>query len=316
MPVTPSGVPDLTLAQILARARKAKVERRPRDLDAVAALAVREARRRFGRRKGIVSIHWGSRRARGQRTAAACVVITVRRKQPKHALHDSRVLPTFIDIKTSGRTRRVRVDVQAVGWVGRLHDTRVDVGASAEVVLDASAGQPNGALGAVVSGPSGSRVVLSGHVARQAGRTVFGCPVGASRVNVGRVQKVIRTPRVDVAWTELTATDLAKLRFTTAGVRDPGPGDVNRPAWVLVARDFRGLGATIDGFDESAPFDDGQAVVSMTGLVSLNKAITNPGDSGAPVVDEQARLIGFVVGVFGSKSYLIPARRAIDALED
>ncbi|MGH2626318.1 MAG: hypothetical protein ACRDHY_06665, partial [Anaerolineales bacterium] len=57
-------------------------------------------------------------------------------------------------------------------------------------------------------------------------------------------------------------------------------------------------------------FTDGR---HMEGLFAT-PSLTGPGDSGSPALDRAGSILGFVAGASATKTYLVPARRAIDAL--
>ena len=89
----------------------------------------------------------------------------------------------------------------------------------------------------------------------------------------------------------------AILIIGTSTARDPTTVDLRTEARVLVARDFRGVISFIDDIDVAAPIEFSDGVVQMRGLTALSpRVITDFGDSGAPVVDHNGDLIGFVVG--------------------
>jgi hypothetical protein len=68
----------------------------------------------------------------------------------------------------------------------------------------------------------------------------------------------------------------------------------------------------IDALDVPADFGAGG---KMHSLIRLAGKVTSHGDSGAAVLDEAGRLIGFVVGASNAKTMVISARRVFDALE-
>ncbi|MCB9712804.1 MAG: hypothetical protein H6712_03050 [Myxococcales bacterium] len=67
--------------------------------------------------------------------------------------------------------------------------------------------------------------------------------------------------------------------------------------------------ALIHGVDVRVRFSDG---TSMRGLIELEHDLAIGGDSGAPVADVNGRLVGFVVGSNGSRTYLLPTKRGLN----
>ena len=79
--------------------------------------------------------------------------------------------------------------------------------------------------------------------------------------------------------------------------------------------------AAVDATDAPADFgSDG----SMDGLTRLDRRVTDPGDSGSPVVDREGNILGFVVGgaiveddgdgTARSHTFVLTSRRALDVL--
>ncbi len=288
-----------------ARARQNTLARR----------AVAAATKRFTG-AGIVSIHWGARYRRGRRTSQPCVVVFVTAKRPATQLNASRLLPPSIAVRFRNKTRHIPIDVQAVGGAGTRHVSRLEAGLDARVNLDTPSSAPNGTLSALLTSLDRRRAVLSGHVAQTTGRSVWGTGPDGQPISLGRVDKVINDSTMDVAWTSDPAPESDALGFAIATARDPEESDVNTEVLVLVPWDFRGIPAFIVGVNAQAVFVSGGADVTMTGLTALTGGITNPGDSGAPVVDSNRELIGFVLGIQGGRTFIVPARRAFDALEN
>lgn len=284
--------------------------------DPVAEAAVRAMRRRYGRFAGVTSIHWGVRRKRNRVCAENAVVVHCTTKWPLKSLPRRRRLPTSIRVQVNGRRYRVPVDVKAVSPVATAQAISVAApAASRSVWMNQATGNPTGALGAVVRDGQGlPRAVLSGHVALTAGRPLFVGSTAANAVAAGTVDRVIRDRDSDIAWTKPLTQAGSIPTLPPVGVRDPLNADVRTQVSVIVSRDFRGVTAFVEGVGVSKDviFADG-SVVNMTGLMALSR-VTEGGDSGAPVLDFNRQLIGFVVA--GSDyTFVIPARRALNDLE-
>lgn len=284
--------------------------------DAVADAAVRAMRRRYGRFAGVTSIHWGVRRKRNRVCAENGVVVHCTTKWPLKSLPRRRRLPSTIQVQVDGRQYKVPVDVRAVAPVALAQSiSAVAPAASRSVWMNQATGNPTGSLGAVVRDGQGlTRAVLSGHVAVSKGQPLFVGSTVSNAAPIGTVDRVVRDRDSDIAWTTPLASSARIPTLPPAGVRDLAKADVRVQVTVIVSRDFRGVTAFVEGVDVSKDvrFADG-SVVNMTGLVALSR-VTEGGDSGAPVIDFNGRLVGFVVA--GSDfTFVIPAGRALNDLE-
>src|SRR5262245_42353864 len=87
--------------------------------EAVAQAAVKAVRTRVGKRRAVISVHWGVRRMRGRPCADNCVVVHCAAKTASSGLRKRQHFPKRIRVRVKGRAYVVPVDVQAVGWHGR-----------------------------------------------------------------------------------------------------------------------------------------------------------------------------------------------------
>lgn len=287
---------------------------RPKTPSLLSEIAVRLARQRWSRRKSVISVHWGAVYRHGGRTKAAGIVVFVERKVEPKRLSSRQAFPRWLVLRRAGRLHRVRVDVQGTGRYGTLHATLARPGTNAAVELGSVLAPLDGTLSAAVPAPANKmRVVLSGHVAGAAGRPVTAIDSDGAVIALGPVEQVVRNGRVDVAWTEPVA--LAAANRVTAlprPVRDFVNTDVHASVRLITRANDRGLLATVDDVNATGTFRDGTNVITLRGMTTVVPARTNPGDSGAPAIAEDGSLAGFVLGVFAGKTYLLPARRAID----
>jgi hypothetical protein len=279
--------------------------------DRVADAAIRSIRKRFGRQRNITSIHWGVRRQCGRPCAENCVVVHCVAKKPRATLGKGRRLPRLVRVRVNGHRYAIPVDVQAVGALARPQSIgAVRAAAGRPVWRDRMVGPPHGTLGALVQDGQGQvRAVLSGHVAGHEGRTVL---VGSGGVTIaGQVAKVVQDGDSDIAWTTPLPNPSHILTRPPALARDPTRADLRTAVTVLVTTDFRGKPTFIEGVGVSANFSGG----GMAGLTALSPQVTVSGDSGSPVLDANGDLIGFVVGVIGNQTLIVPARSALNDLE-
>jgi hypothetical protein len=306
-----------TLPQRTAGRRRVQVWRVRDYPEAIAAAAVKAVRQKVGKRRTVISVHWGIRRERGRPCAENCVVIHCAYKAPTSALRKRQRFPSSVRVKVRGRTHIVPVDVQGVGWSGLPQAiASAQPAANRRVWMDAVAGEPVGTLGALVRDSTGAtRAVLSGHVALKKGRGVFVETTPNQGVAIGKVDAVVRDADSDVAWTTAIANASDVLTRAPASIRNPTNADLRTAVTVLVSTDFRGRTSFLDDLGVQAPISFSDGVIEMRGLAALSPQVTVPGDSGAPVLDHNGTLIGLVVGAIGNKTLIVPARSACNDLE-
>lgn len=173
-----------------------------------------------------------------------------------------------------------------------------------------------GVLSAFVDAPDGSGVVaiLSGHVAHDQGAAVQAQQVAGSPVDLGTVTKLLLDGTNDIASAGPVSSSVGGLVLDPSPLRDPDESDVTFSAFIYTARQEAPIETVIQGIGASQTFGDGSHPGDrMSGLVATILR-TGLGDSGSPVFDGRQSLIGFVVGGDSSYTYLLPARRAINAL--
>jgi hypothetical protein len=281
----------------------------------VAERAVARVRRHLRLGRSIRSIHWGVRQVRGRRTGEPCVVIHVVGKRTRRTLRGSRATaPRTVTVSHAGRRFVVPVDVQRVGSSATLH---LDVASPGDHVDVRADGMPVGSLGGVVTGSNGDQfAVTAGHVADVIGPRVAQCRDIEGRLfNIGTVRCNALSHGTDVA-------ALGPIQgFPTGAVqppvfaRDADDIDVNHRIVLLLPESITPVETHIDGVRVNATFGTASGALSLDGLTSADR-VTRGGDSGAAALDMQGNLIGFVVGGDGTHTYLLPARRALNALQD
>lgn len=279
-----------------------------------APAAIRSVRRLLARLQiPALSVHWGWLRRRGALDARrAGVIVILPAKLPRPALPRQARIPRHARFRFRGRACVVRIDVQGAGGPGRLHETEgLEPGAQASVRV----GSREGTLGGVLQGaPEASRrAVLSGHVALVTGGSVTASSPGVGPVELGSVLKVLPLSSGDLALVGPVQEAAHLLCLSTRAIRDPGPTDLSATVHVLVASEPGGIAARVTDVGCEATFRTLAGNVRVEGLLGLEQ-VTQPGDSGAPVVDWRGDVIGFVVGVFARRTMVMPARRALDAL--
>jgi hypothetical protein len=271
--------------------------------------ALRAAREVHGDKAGVVSIHWGLVRCSGRSTDEHGVVVTVERKRKD--LPDEQKIDRSLQFRHRGRAARVRVDVHAGSERG-TPQAGVRPGNHAGVEIGGS----HGALGAVLERDDGLHAVVSGHVARRKGLTATAQTSGGEAIPLGQVEEVMIGMPADVATSgPVQADDAERVALGPVDLYDVDAGDLNTAIWIQTARDSTPRKAFITDVGASAPFAYETGTLTVEGLIATSHAVTEPGDSGAPAVDVNGRLVGFVVGIFDGRTYLVPARRALENLE-
>jgi hypothetical protein len=315
-----SGPRELTA--LLIRARK-RARRRPTiwrikqvPADVIHA-AVEAVKKRLGRSRNVKSVHWGVQRRCGRRTAETAVVVHVARKFSLSALRARRqkIAPSSVTIRRKGRRYKVNVDVQAVKDLANLQASTFlrpgDHGAIRQ------SGEPIGALGAIVSGPNGLFAITAGHVAGLFGPNMAAdCQDDEAGVfPLGRVRGNRFNDGIDIGAIGPVAAvpPAAVLDLTFA--RNPSEQDTNRRVQLMVPGISTPMESHIDDVNVTRGFSTPIGPITMAGLTAIRLA-TVKGDSGAPALDDNGVLIGFVVGADNQHTYLLPARRALDAIDD
>jgi hypothetical protein len=271
----------------------------------VAQAALRLARRRFGKQPGVASVHWGMVRQRGIYTGQVGIVVFVERKLPSEYLGAGSELPGSLEVGAGGRRHHIRIDVQAPGRFAIRHEQAAPGNRATVEAFE------NGTLSAIIAAPDGTfRALLSAHVAGSKGTAVSATALDGTSFQLGNVDNLKRDAIDDLAVTEeISAQAAAALSFPIADLRDPDSSDAGFALWIYTSRNTQET--TISDVEiPSVTFQDGSV---MEGLFA-SPNVTTEGDSGSPALDGRGNLVGFVVGGSATKTYLVPARRAVDAL--
>jgi hypothetical protein len=310
------------LTELLKRAARRKwrrptVWRVKKVPSAVIDAAVRSVKKRLGRSKNVKSVHWGVRRRRGRRTAETAVVVHVERKLALAALRARRLntAPSSVTIRHLGTRFKVDVDVQAVKELANLQAAAfMRPGDHGSIQRN---GHHVGALGAIVSGPNGQFAITAGHVAGVFGPSqIANCKDDEAGVfAIGTLRRNRFHDGIDIGAIGPVATvpPAAVLDLTFA--RNPTNQDTNRRVQLMVPGISTPMESHVDDVNVRRGFNTPLGPITMAGLTAI-RLVTVKGDSGAPALDENGVLVGFVVGADNQHTYLLPARRALDALDD
>lgn len=276
---------------------------------AVIAKALQTANKRF-RSRGVLAAAWGTAVRSGVNTGTACIVLSVRDKVRLDRLPRPLRLPKTLTIRHRGRSVALPVDVQRVP-LGRKEAAQVHPGDLAMAIV----GAKKGTIGAIAKRAAGTSAIISGHLAIL-GAAVTGRLGSGDEVRLGTVERVRNDDRIDGARVDgVDPADVPFLSDSARPIRDLTDGDLNIQLTVHRAQGDGDSHAFIDGLDMLAEFGNDDGTTSpMYGLIKLSKKVSRSGDSGAPVIDSASRLVGFVIGSADGHTYVIPARKVLDAM--
>jgi hypothetical protein len=295
-----------------------------------------EAQQGWWQDENVVGVCVAKRR-RGGKLGALCVQVLVRRKVALHKLKASRRIPA--ELTSPAFARPLRTDVRPVGDV-RL-ESLVSVERPAHPGFDiGNMLGGSGTLGCVVVDGQGRRLGLScAHVLAPDGTDDLGSPSGS----VALCPSLPNAQALDV----VAQAPIGKLVNVLVPCFDPGDAATNLDAAVFLPDDPKALSAAIADIGVSPKgISDGVTVglkVHKVGAVSAEthgvvqsvgltikipygddmatfveqigiSSFTQPGDSGALVLDEQNRAIGMHLGSAEGMSICTPIRRVLDAL--
>jgi hypothetical protein len=216
------------------------------------------------------------------------------RIQPVSLLHD-------------GVRHTLRVDVKQIERAEKQADIRPG---NRAVVSSTSV---RGTLGAIAMRATGPVALISGHVARTSvGGKIRAREAGGAEIDLGAVMKLRDDATMDAATVgPVPLGQVGSLTLDPAEIRDPGSIFRGIAVSVLVAGHSGAQDAFVDDINAPAMFSDGNA---MTGLIALAPRVTDPGDSGAAVVDGQGQLLGFVVGASATRTFVLAATEVLDEM--
>lgn len=245
------------------------------------------------------------RRADAWIPGEACIAIRVVEKIGAERLHPARALPAFIEVSHGGRAWRVPTDVRTAhgARAGRCYGhvaMPINLQGASEVI---------GAVSACVITTSQPKLLISGHVARAAGRQMI----------ANGVSFVTEEPRIDrrldhcLAHAKFDLSDASLpngIRFT--GIRDRDTVRKGDTLFIAHARD-RGIHeVVVRDIEADALFAYPSGVSRVHGLIGVDSVCTQ-GDSGCPLFDARFRLVGTLLGGLG-EDYFLPADYAFKRL--
>ena len=272
--------------------------------------ALAQAKRSL-RRRGVVGVLWGVAHRKGLAHGEPAVVVLVAEKRARDRLRKSQLLPSQIRVRLGHRTFSVPVDVQRMSHGQKEKgDARPGRGALVELA------DSYGTVSAVIDRTAGPGVVVSGHVATRVGVAAQARLANGQEIAIGRVALRRDDQNVDAARIDgVSPGDMPFLASEGAELRDLSVDDLNIRLTVRRAQGDGDAFGYVAAVGERASFRDDDGIEHpMNGLIRLHAKVTRTGDSGAPVVDFRNALVGFVIGSANGHTYLIPARRALDAM--
>lgn len=270
--------------------------------------AARRQALRWLRREHVVAVGIGRRWRAGKPCGEACVVVKVDWKLEPEILRARhlRLFPRWIEVVVDGKRGRVRVDVQDTG--GEL------LGKHQGLVGRGVALGPKviGSVSAVVQSDGELAVLVSGHVAKVAGRELT---IGEAR---GVTGEPVRTRRLDHCLVEvpgLVASDAALLGgIPLNGVRSVRTLSLGEVLYFHRAATGERVPVAVEDLEEDALFATEHGKVRMQGLL-VTEGATRDGDSGAMLHDARFAAVGTLVGSLGGRSFFISCEYALAALD-
>jgi hypothetical protein len=225
-----------------------------------------------------------------------------------------KVIPRHLVVRRHGKKFRIGVDVQVVKGLADLQVSFVQPGDHGAIRRN---GVPVGALGAVAAGPSGLFAITAGHVAGLIGpgATADCLDDEAGAFPIGSVRRNRFNQGIDIAAIgPITSLPSAAVLSSTFP-RDPTSADTHHRVRLMLPGLPTPIDAHINDVNMQRGFNTPIGPIVMRGLTGIGK-VTVPGHSGAPALDDRGVLIGFVIGADETHTFLLPARRAVDAIQD
>ncbi|RKH59220.1 hypothetical protein [Corallococcus aberystwythensis] len=260
------------------------------------------ARRKFLRRKEVVGVSWGVKYTGGLPREADSLIVWVRQKKPPREVRS--LIEGPLHVQVGSRRHTVALDVQQLPqgskqWATSIlpaHFTKVRVG---------------GTVGTLSAAFDTGDIYLSGHVAQAEGLPVTVLLPGGRVVPAGFVRRCRNDEEIDGARAgPLPANDIARATRPPVQVRVLKSSEHNIGVRVITLDGERI--SWINAIDVPADFGlEG----TMRSLIRLAGKVTSDGDSGACVLDDAGRLLGFVVGSSKNHTMVIRAERVFHALE-
>jgi hypothetical protein len=212
-----------------------------------------------------------------------------------------------LQVKRGAVTYTFRPDVKQIERAEK--QTTVRPGNQAVVGSDVN----HGTLSAIVPRASGPVALMSGHVARTSpAGTIRARTVGGMIVELGQTMAIRDDATMDAAVIgPVPPSEVAVLALGPAKIRDPASVVEGIKVSVLVTEHDGPSTAFVDDVDVPATFVGG---TTMTGLIALRPRVTEHGDSGAAVLDDDGRVLGFVVGASAARTFVIPAKGVLDEM--
>lgn len=258
-------------------------------------------------RAEVVGIGIGLRHREGRWHDEVCIVVKIDWKLAAQPLRTRkrRPLPAWIEVVVDGRRSRVGVDVQETGGeVAGRHQGLVGSAVHHE-------GEAVGSVSAVVTADGNRLVLISGHVAKHAGRQLT---IGGA---IGVTQDPIRSKRLDHCLVDLKSSDPPEAVLVDGseltGIRPIPSLTLGQTLYFHRTATGTRVPLILRHVEMSAPFWTPDGIVQMEGLVVTNGR-TVEGDSGALLYDEKFRAVATLLGAFAGESYFIPCDYAFAAL--
>jgi hypothetical protein len=282
-------------------------------LDAADVSQILEAARaKFGKHEHVLHITWGVKTVGSHTAPTDALIFIVDEKPADMARGSPAFIPKMFEVQTPSGRHEVATDVRV-----RAKGTKQADDARPGFHCGVNAGAKLGTLSCITSVGGVPHAIISGHVAVTPGVVVSATSVSGTVVALGSALKVKNDQSLDAALVgPVPAAGIGEVADTPTGLRDLQDTDTHLSIRIAVNRTPGSVYASVEVASEPATFVDPNtgATHAMDGVIRLDQAITVHGDSGAPAMDLTGQLVGFVEGVAGGRTYLIPARRVIDGI--
>jgi hypothetical protein len=263
------------------------------------------------RRKGVLGLSIGMRHRGGQWVPGEhCIAVRVADKAShERELHPRQVLPRSITVELGRKTWQVPVDVRDAGGA-----TAASCYGHIATQIRNEGGECIGGVSACVITTGAPKFLISGHVARRAGRrlTANGVALMTEEPRMtGRLDHCLAGATFNLA--DASLPNNGKFR----GIRSSATVHPGESLFVQRALDGSLHQVTVQETTADTLFEYPTGVTRVFNLIATDD-VTDFGDSGCPLFDDHLRLVGTLLGGLDrsqvGSDYYLPADYAFSQL--